>query len=410
MASALEDDLAIYRFGAYELNPRSRQLLRLGRAVAIQPRPFDLLLYLIRHRDRPVPRDELLAQVWRGVHVDDEALRFTLHAARRAVGDDGTRQEVIRTVPRVGYRLVAPLVEVEPSADARATRRDPAPAESPFVGREALMKAAGTLLDAVSGGDGRVLLLSGEAGIGKSRALDEIASIAHAHGIGVLRGRCVESEGAPAFWPWIQILRTAVGSNPPDALLRALGAGAREVAWMVPELRSFAPELPPAPTNDARAARFLMFDSVTAFLRALTLERAFLVSIDDLHRADSASAALFQHVARELGDAGSPRILLVGTHREAELRATPALAETFASVTTLAHARQEQIQGLAPEDVATLVRAHSGREPSATAISDLHRKTNGNPFFLNQILRVLKSESRLTELDSALAVDLELPR
>src|SRR5262245_5218482 len=235
MATAETIDTATYRFGAFELDARRRQLLRLGRPVAIQPKPFDLLVYLIRHRDRLVTRDELLAEVWRGVHVDDEALRVTLHATRRAVDDDGVRQQVIQTVPRSGFRLVASVEEVvrarAPETDARAaTASEP---RTPFLGREALMAEVATLLGDVAGGASRVLLVSGEAGIGKTRALEEIAQTARSQGFRFFQGRCVESEGAPAFWPWVEILRAAVESDPPSGLLRALGEGAREVAWMV---------------------------------------------------------------------------------------------------------------------------------------------------------------------------------
>lgn len=412
MASAEMDDAPIYRFGVFELNARSRQLLRQGRLVAIQPKPFDLLLYLIRHRDRVVPRDELLAEVWRGVHVDDEAVRFTLHAARRAVDDDGNRQGVIRTVPRLGARFVA---VVEPIATPRGggmhERQAPSleGARSPFLGRERLMAEVDVLLEHAARGEGRVLLLSGEAGIGKTRALEQVAELATQQGFRVFRGRCVESEGAPAFWPWVQILRAAVGADPPAGLLRALGEGAREVAWMVPELRPFVPELPQAPPMDARAARFLLFDSVSAFLEELTSDVPHVVSIDDLHRADVASAALFHHVARELGHPAALRLLLVGTYREGELRATPAIAEPITAVTTLPHSRHEPLRGLVRDDVSTLVEMLSGHLPSKAVVADLHQKTNGNPFFLNQILRVLDSERRLAELESAESLDLELP-
>jgi DNA-binding winged helix-turn-helix (wHTH) protein/tetratricopeptide (TPR) repeat protein len=406
------DDEPIYRFGAFEVNPRRRQVLRLGRPVSIQPKPFDLLVYLIRHRDRLVSRHELLAEVWRGVHVDDEALRFTLHAARKAVDDDGSRQEVIRTVPRSGFRIVAHIEEVSASSGAARGARGDADADaprSPFVGRDPLMQEVQKLLGDAARGDSRVLLLSGEAGIGKSRALEEVGAVARGRGFRVFHGRCAESEGAPAFWPWIQILRAAVSRDPPSGLLHALGEGAREVAWMVPELRPFVRDLPQAPTVDARAARFLLLDSVTAFLRALTAEVPHVVSIDDLHRADGASA-LFQHVARELGQPGAPRVVLVGTYRENELRAAPALAEPIASLATLPHGRHEVLGGLGPEEVAALVRLLSGRAPGVGVIADLHRKTSGNPFFLGQILRVLESEKRLPELDSSASLTLELPR
>ncbi|HXK21676.1 MAG TPA: AAA family ATPase, partial [Myxococcota bacterium] len=400
------DPARVYRFGEFELNVRTRQLLRRGQPVAIQPKPFDLLVYLLRHRDRLVPREELLGEVWSGVHVDDEAVRFTLHAARKAVDDDGSRQAVIRTVPRAGFRLVAEVEEVA----APILRMSEASTRSPFLGRERLMERATSMLGEVGRGESRVLLLSGEAGIGKTRAVEQVSDLAERLGFKVFRGRCVESEGAPGFWPWVQVLRAAVSSDPPDNLLRALGEGAREVAWMVPELRPYVSDLPQTSAVDARAARFLMFDSVVAFFRELTRERPHVVSIDDLHRADPASVALFQHVARELGHAQAPNLLLVGTYREGELRVGPLHADSILSLATAPQSGHELLRGLERDDVQKLLEALSGRVPGSSVVDDLHEKTHGNPFFLHQIIGVLRSERRLAELESSESVELELPR
>jgi DNA-binding winged helix-turn-helix (wHTH) protein len=201
----------IYRFGEFEVNPYTRQLLRAGRSVPIQPKPLDLLLYLIRERARVVPRDEILAEVWQGVRVEAQALGFALHAVRRAVGDDGNRQSVIRTVSRSGLQFVDRVEEVAAPLDASGeTPRGVPFGARAFFGRERLMTVAQELLEGAEQGDARILLLSGEAGIGKTRALEQIAEVAEARGFRVFRSNCVEGEGAPAFWPWVQILRGAV--------------------------------------------------------------------------------------------------------------------------------------------------------------------------------------------------------
>ena len=147
--------------------------------------------------------------------------------------------------------------------------------------------------------------MCGPAGIGKTRALERLADVADSLGFRVLYGRCVESDGAPAFWPWLQVLRSAVSWKPPESLLRALADGAPALARLIPELSALAPETQISHTEpaDARAARFVMFDSVARFLKDLSADVPCVVAIDDLHRADAASAALFQHAAREMGSA-----------------------------------------------------------------------------------------------------------
>ena len=381
MPSLQADHARIYRFGDFELNPYTRQLLHQGRRVAIQLKPFELLVYLIRHRDRVVPREELLAQIWRDVHVDEPAVRFTVHRARLAVRDDGIRQEVIRTIPGAGFRFVAPVEDLGHQAGTKEWRGLSA-FHTPFLGRSRLLAEGAALLDDAARGQGRVLLMSGEAGIGKTRALEQLANLAGSRGFRVLHGRCVESEGAPAFWPWIQILRAAVAADVPRSMLCALGESAPEVAWMVPELRPFVSDVPQMQSLGAQAARFMLFDGVTGFLKGLAVDRAQLLCIDDLHCADTASLALLLHVAQELIGTQSTRLALIGAYREMELRAIPAHSELVASAKGLPHVQSESVQGLDAEEVGALVENLSGKVPSPAVISELHHKTNGNPFFL----------------------------
>jgi DNA-binding winged helix-turn-helix (wHTH) protein len=103
----------VFAFGAFVLDPHRFELRRNGEAVHIEPRVFDVLLYLVTHRDRVVPRTELLDQVWGDRFVTESALTTRLKAARRAVGDDGGRQAVIRTVVSRGYQFVASVTAVE---------------------------------------------------------------------------------------------------------------------------------------------------------------------------------------------------------------------------------------------------------------------------------------------------------
>lgn len=104
-----------FRFGDCEIDLRKRELGRNGASVSVEPQVFDLLAHLLRHRDRVVGRDELLAEVWKGRHVSEATLDSRVNAARRAVGDSGAEQRIIRTVPRRGFRFVADLAPVLPA-------------------------------------------------------------------------------------------------------------------------------------------------------------------------------------------------------------------------------------------------------------------------------------------------------
>lgn len=122
-----------YRFQEFEIDPPSRDLLRDGERVALPPKSFDCLAYLVMHRDRAVGRDELIAAVWGRVEVTDMVVAQTMLRARKALGDSGALQRAIRTVPRFGYQWIAPVLELG-SASASPTpaqvHATPAPAST----------------------------------------------------------------------------------------------------------------------------------------------------------------------------------------------------------------------------------------------------------------------------------------
>ncbi|HEY0178338.1 MAG TPA: winged helix-turn-helix domain-containing protein, partial [Dokdonella sp.] len=130
--------LRSYRFGRFRLDPATRELWNGGERVALAPKSFDCLSYLIEQRSRAVGRDELISAVWGRVDVSDALLGQTLARARRAIGDTGGEQSSIRTVPRFGYRWVAATEVAERDdasidaveADARAAQEPRAPARA----------------------------------------------------------------------------------------------------------------------------------------------------------------------------------------------------------------------------------------------------------------------------------------
>ncbi len=400
-----------YRFGDFELLPALRELRRKGRPVRLQPKPFDLLLYLVRNRDRVVPREEVLEKVWPGVAVSAEALAFSMHAVRKALGDDGTRQESIATIPRCGFRFVAAVEEgaspaPSPRSPDRRGKRNRA-SHFPFVGRESLLEEVAGLVQAACAGRGGTLLLSGEAGIGKTRAVEEIARLAGEAGCRVLTGRCSETEGSPLFWPWVQIVRAFTTGAHQEPLLRILGDGAPEIARLVPELREQLPDLRAAAEVESRTARFLLFDSMATFLRRAAETQPIVVALDDLHRADQPSLLLFEFIAQEVR---AMSLLLVGTYREAEMHADPSRLAPISAVAREEGSRSRGLEGLRLSETAEFIRTVSGLTPSDAFSRHLHEQCNGNPFFLNQVLQVLAGEGRIREVERESQIELVLPR
>ena len=136
-----------------------------------------------------------------------------------------------------------------------------------LLGRERELAALRAALASASRGRGRLVLLSGEAGIGKTRLADAFAVEARDHGARVAWGRCWEAGGAPVYWPWLQAVRSLLRDVEAADLRRLIGPDGQHIAQVLPELRDVLPELPNLPDDDTDRARFQLFDSFARLLR-----------------------------------------------------------------------------------------------------------------------------------------------
>jgi hypothetical protein len=236
-----------------------------------------------------------------------------------------------------------------------------------FVGRAAqLADLDRALVDAASG-RGELVLLVGEPGIGKTRLAVEVARRAPEHAVAVAWATCPES-GAPAFWPWTQVLRSLIDAGCPAG---DLGAGAVLLD----------PAAAPTAGNDPELARFLLFDAVETALRSAARKQPWLVVLDDLHWADGASLLLLAFVAARL--VTSP-VLVLGTCRDApdrDIRAPGPLHDL------VRHGRRLALGGLSVSEVAELVTDLTGRAAVDATVGALHARTSGNPLLATELVR-----------------------
>jgi DNA-binding SARP family transcriptional activator len=258
-----------------------------------------------------------------------------------------------------------------------------------FVGREReLAQLIGALDEAVAG-HGRLVLLVGEPGIGKSRLAEELIADAKARGTRVLVGRCWEAGGAPAYWPWVQSLRAHVRGSDDSTLRSQLGAGAAELAQIIPELRDRFPDLPEPLGLESEGARFRLFDATAEFLRKASESRPLVLALDDLHAADAPSLLLLRFLARELG---STRILLVGAYRDVDPIPGQPLTEMLVEVAREPVTRSVALGGLSEPEVAQYVELTASEIASSELVTGLHAETEGNPLFVGEIVRLLSVE------------------
>jgi AAA ATPase domain len=274
-----------------------------------------------------------------------------------------------------------------------------------FVGRERELGELAAGLDDAFAGRGRLFLLSGEPGIGKSRLADELTVHARARDARVLVGRCWEAGGAPAYWPWVQSLRAYVREAEPDAVRAQLGAGAADLAQIIPELRERFRDLPEPPQVESDAARFRLFDAAAEFLRRASESSPIVLVLDDLHAADAPSLLLLRFVARQLG---STRILLLGAYRDVDPIPGQPLTEMLAEVAREPVTRRLALGGLSEREVAQYVELTASGIASSELAAGLHAETEGNPLFVGEILRLLSVEG--VPAESAAAARLAIPQ
>ncbi len=253
-----------------------------------------------------------------------------------------------------------------------------------LVGRGDVLARLGRAVDDAVAGHGGLVLLTGEAGIGKTTVAARAAAEAERRGVLAVWGWGWQGEGAPAYWPWGQVLRSLAAR---DGRLLRQAAEAPSLARLLPELPGAAATPPPAEAPPA-AARFQLFDELSSALLVAAEERPLAVILDDLQWADLPSVRLLDFLTRRLPPA---RMLVIGTYRDADRPpddpAAALLAELAVRGTVL------PLAGLSEEEVAQVVAGILGAAPAPALVAAVRRRTGGNPFFVQQVTRLLLAQS-----------------
>jgi DNA-binding CsgD family transcriptional regulator/tetratricopeptide (TPR) repeat protein len=251
-----------------------------------------------------------------------------------------------------------------------------------LVGRAREMATLQTAFDQVGAGRGGAVLISGEPGIGKTRLAEEFANRARRTGALVLHGRAFDSEGAPAFWPWLQILRELVNQTTGDG-----AAEASQLAAALDAVDSESQRL-----VEPHAARFRLFDRIAGLLIERTKGRVLVLVLDDLHWADPPSLALLHFLAGELR---RMRLLAIVTYRDVEVHRSHPLMPVLAELSRHLGSTRVSLNGLSSAEVASYIHLVVGRRIPAAAAASVHADTQGNPFFVSEMVRLLAAEGRL---------------
>ncbi len=258
-----------------------------------------------------------------------------------------------------------------------------------FIGREQETEELLVGLDQVWLGRGRLFLIDGEPGVGKTRLAEELAYRARERSALVLWSRCWEASGAPAYWPWIQIIRSLLRGAVGKDFFSQNQSAIADIAQIIPEACEIAGiRRASARDCDPEEARFRFFDAVSTLLRTAANIRPLVLVLDELGAADRPSLLLLTFLARELHDC---RIMIAATYRAAEVRSSPALAEALSG---LGHdAETITLRGFSRDEVELLIESQTLVKPSPDAVDAIFQASGGNPFFATSIVKLETPES-----------------
>ena len=248
-------------------------------------------------------------------------------------------------------------------------------------------------------GGGRLALISGEPGVGKTRLAWEVTATARLDGAPVVSGGCYENEATTPYLPFVEAFRRLTGERDDAALGKLLGDTASEIARLAPEIEARLGPFPDRPRLGPPEERLRLFDHVARFLRRVAAPRGLLVFLDDLQWADHGSLALLHWLLRQLAD---DRVLFLGTYREVELDRAHPLSKALVSWERERLATRIRLDRLDRAATARMLRTLLGEtDLSEEFVGALYAETEGNPFFVEEVVKTLVAEGNIVHEGSS---------
>jgi class 3 adenylate cyclase/tetratricopeptide (TPR) repeat protein len=264
---------------------------------------------------------------------------------------------------------------------------------SPFIGRDAERADLRRKVRAAIAGDGSLVLIAGEPGVGKSRLIEEVVAEAEGRRMRVLVGHAVQMDGGAPYLPFVEILEEAlIGPRSPIAFREALGDLGPEIARIVPGIRRLFPELPPPLELPPEQARRYLWDSVAELLRRASQLSALLLVMEDLHWGDESTFHLLEYLAPLLAEMP---VLIIGSYRDVEVGPSHPLARTINELTRRRVVTRISLNRLTEPDVTAMVAGLANQEPPPGLIRVIQRETEGNPFFIEEVYLHLRESGAL---------------
>jgi hypothetical protein len=288
--------------------------------------------------------------------------------------------------------------------EEKASERMPTPEPrwaQALVDREQEIKILRARLDAALRGEGGLVFITGEAGIGKTRLAYELRSYAKLRGAQCLMGKGGEREGAVPYQPWSAIIKEYIRWAPPLLVFKAVGAFAPELAKLVPELGEKLGAIPPSASTPGVQEHVRLYEAVAQFFVNISRESPLALFLDDLQWFDDASMGLLHHMVRAIS---AEHLLIVGGYRDLELEDQRSLCRSVSEINRERLSYALPLKRLAFDHVIQMVRQTFGEKVPSELPDLVYAKTEGNPFFVEEVLRSLVEEGAVYPVEKGWGV------
>ncbi len=368
--------------GGLDIDPVRHSASLFGRPLDLTPKEFELLTHFVRHPARVWSRQQLFEAVWGYDYGDMRLVTVHLNNLRKKLRAEASGLEMIETVRRVGYRLASTLPVARPGTGeagpaAMPRHRHAAP---PFVGRDSEMHTLAGVLAAVRQGQVGAVAVAGEAGIGKTRLAEEFELQAAAAGVATYWATCRRSSVAPLYELWTAQI---AGGERPHA---PPGAPSAPALYAGPGLHP----------DDKVFARRHRLERLGRAVRERAESGVFCLFLDDLQESDQSSLLALRHAVQTLRDLP---LMIVVTYRPSPTSSTGPVADLLADLVRLHDASVLTLGPLSGPDIAHLVQQAGFEQESDRLAAAVHQKTDGNPFLVAQLLRLMSARPGLCAAD-----------
>jgi len=346
----------------------------------------------------PFVGDDSVAVI--GQHINTPPVAPTWHRTDLPPALEALILQLLEKDPEKRPESAAVVLQAMEAIEARkiAEPSREAPAENPlyrtvFVGREPELKQLQAAFDGAISGQGALMMVMGEPGIGKTALCEQLSTYVILRGGRTLVGHCYEAGSLSLpYLAFVEALRSYVISRDVRDLREELGSGAADVARIVSEIRERL-KVRVRPKKDPEEERYRLMQAVTEFLRNAGNVQPMLVVLEDLHDADKGTLDMLTHVSRNLS---GTRLLIVGTYRDVEVDRSHPLSASLAELRRISNYGRIFLRGLNADEVRRMLESITQQSVPWGLAEAVHRQTEGNPLFVQEVVRYVAEEGYIT--------------